>query len=248
MRMSFLLLAAAVALASPSSAAGLVLRSGPARTRLIELYSSEGCSSCPPADDWINGLAKSERLWKDFVPVAFHVTYWDYPGWKDMFARPEYDARQRAEASAWGARSTYTPGLVLDGAEWRDWGGEAPAAAEKAGTLTAKAGAKRVDVSFAAADGDGPFEAFAVRLGFDARSTVTAGENGGKTLRHEFVARGLTHQAMKRGEDGVWRAALPPPGDWGPSVRVEGLAVWVAGPDGKPVQAAGGYLPLIRVR
>ena len=123
MTMTNLLLAAALALAAPSSAADVVLRSGPARTRLIELYSSEGCSSCPPADDWINALARSPRLWKDFVPVVFHVTYWDYIGWKDLYANPAYDARQRAESSAWGERSTYTPGLALDGEEWRDWGG-----------------------------------------------------------------------------------------------------------------------------
>ena len=180
--------------------------------------------------------------------MAFHVSYWDYLGWKDPFADPEYDARQRAEASSWGARSTYTPGLVLDGAEWRGWGGAPPKPAEKTGTLTAAVAAKRIAVAFTPASGDGPFEAFAVRLGFDAVSTVTAGENGGRTLRHEFVARGLSRAAMKRDAGGVWRAALPPPASSGPAARAEALAVWIAGPDGKPVQAAGGYLPLIRAR
>lgn len=246
--MNKLLLAAAVALAAPSSAADLVLRSGPARTRLIELYSSEGCSSCPPADDWVNALAKSDKLWKDFVPVAFHVTYWDYLGWKDPYADPSYDARQRAEAAGWGARSTYTPGLTLDGAEWRDWGGEAPRAAENVGTLTATVTAKRVSVSFSPAAGKGPFDAYAARLGFGIVSDVAAGENAGRTLRHEFVARGLTVAAMKRGQDGKWTAALPAPAASGPAAHAEALAVWIAGSDGKPVQAAGGYIPLIRAR
>ena len=89
--MTGLLLAAA--LASSSSASELALRSGPARTHLIELYSSEGCSSCPPADDWVESLRKRPGLWKDFVPVAFHVTYWDYLGWKDSFGDPVGSAR-----------------------------------------------------------------------------------------------------------------------------------------------------------
>jgi len=245
MRMTKLILAAAVALSAPASAAELVLRSGPARTRLIELFTSEGCSSCPPADERMNALAKDETLWKAFVPVAFHVTYWDYIGWKDPYADPAYDARQRAEAAAWGAKSTYTPGFVLDGEEWRGWDGAPPPSAEKAGTLTATAGRARVAVAFSPAAGGGPFEAFAVRLGFDIVSTVTAGENSGRTLRHEFVARGLSRAAMTKGPKGSWSATLPLPGAFGAAARAEGLAVWVAGPDGKPVQAAGDYLPLV---
>ena len=65
------------------------------QTNLVELYTSEGCSSCPPADRWLSKLRNSEQLWKGFVPLAFHVDYWDYIGWKDRFASPIYGARHR---------------------------------------------------------------------------------------------------------------------------------------------------------
>ena len=65
---------------------------------LIELYTSEGCSSCPPAERWLSKLADDESLWSHFVPLAFHVDYWDYIGWKDPYASKEYSQRQRRYA------------------------------------------------------------------------------------------------------------------------------------------------------
>jgi hypothetical protein len=233
----------AAALASSASSAEAVLHSGPSRARLIELYSSEGCSSCPPADAWISTLVSHPRLWKDFVPVVFHVTYWDYLGWKDRFAQPAYDARQRAYAASWGSRTTYTPGLTLDGEEWRAWGDAPPEAGGSAGTLSATLGAKKIVVRFLPAEGAGPFEVFAARLGFGASSNVTDGENAGRVLRHDFVARGVSHAAMTRAKDGTWAARLTPPPASGPPVEREGIAVWVVGADGRPLQAAGASVP-----
>ncbi|HEX4046584.1 MAG TPA: DUF1223 domain-containing protein [Elusimicrobiota bacterium] len=232
----------ALALASNSFAAEWTLRSGPARTHVVELYSSEGCSSCPPADDWIASLLKARGLWKDFVPVVFHVTYWDYLGWKDRFAEPAFDARQRAYAAAWGAASTYTPGLVLDGEEWRGWGGAPPEATRPAGILTARITAGRISARFSPAAGAGPFIVYAARLGFGASSDVAAGENAGRVLRHEFVVLGLARAPMKR-TGGAWAARLALPPASGPPVGREGLAARVAGPDGRPAQAAGGFFP-----
>jgi hypothetical protein len=74
-------------------------QSGPARVGLLELYTSEGCSSCPPAESWLSGLAGNDALWKDVVPVAFHVDYWDYLGWRDVFASSAFSERQRDYAS-----------------------------------------------------------------------------------------------------------------------------------------------------
>src|SRR5512147_1267933 len=59
---------------------------GPARASLLELYTSEGCANCPPAESWLSHLAQSGQLWTDVVPVAFHVDYWDHLGWRDIFA------------------------------------------------------------------------------------------------------------------------------------------------------------------
>jgi hypothetical protein len=84
-----------LALAGWAGAGELCVQSGPARAHLLELYTSEGCSSCPPAEQWFSTLKQSPRLWKQIVPVAFHVNYWDQLGWKDKLASPANTARQR---------------------------------------------------------------------------------------------------------------------------------------------------------
>src|SRR5213083_577539 len=101
----------------------LTFQSSGKQTALIELYTSEGCSSCPPAETWLSRLKESPGLWKDFVPVAFHVDYWDYLGWRDPWAAKEFSDRQRAYARSWRGGAVYTPGFVLNGKEWRDWSG-----------------------------------------------------------------------------------------------------------------------------
>ena len=102
------------------SAAECVTRSGPATAALVELYTSEGCSSCPPADRWLSQLKPAAEK-GTVVPVAFHVTYWDYIGWRDAFADERHTARQRARAGASGARYVYTPQVVLGGRDFRGW-------------------------------------------------------------------------------------------------------------------------------
>src|SRR5256886_7314986 len=87
----------------------------------VELFTSEGCSSCPPADAWISQLKESPDLWKKIVPVVFHVDYWDNLGWRDRFAKPEFTERQRRYVAACRGDSVYTPGFVVNGREWRDW-------------------------------------------------------------------------------------------------------------------------------
>ena len=99
----------------------LHFRSGPKQTALVELFTSEGCSSCPPAEAWLNRLGARPGLWSEFVPVALHVNYWDHLGWRDPWAAREFTARQRSYAAAWNSRTIYTPGMVLNGQEWRTW-------------------------------------------------------------------------------------------------------------------------------
>ena len=78
---------------------------------VVELFTSQGCSSCPPADAFLGELAQRE----DVIALAFHVDYWDYIGWKDPFADPEFTKRQRGYARALGLRTVYTPQMVIDG-------------------------------------------------------------------------------------------------------------------------------------
>ena len=103
-------------LAAPAFAADpITVNSSERQTAVLELYTSEGCSSCPPADRFVSALRDDPRLWTEYVPVAFHVDYWDYIGWPDRFASPAYGKRQRQHAQLGRVRNVYTPGFVVGG-------------------------------------------------------------------------------------------------------------------------------------
>lgn len=225
-----------ILLVAPLGAAPLHWASGDTRTHLLELFSSEGCSSCPPAEAWLGGLRDAPGLWRDFVPVAFPVTYWDRLGWPDRFARPEFTARQYAYAKAWSAGSVYTPAFVLDGAEWRRPGGPPEATREKAAVLTVtyeRGGLCRVEFAQ-----PGDYEAHVAWLGSGITSVVRAGENRGRTLPHDFVALTL-RSAPVRGGMAEW--TLPVPAVAG--VTRLALAVWITRAGAlTPLQATGGWV------
>src|SRR5882724_13240893 len=105
-----------------ASAAPVIFQSSGRQTAVLELFTSEGCSSCPPAEAWLSKLKGAPGLWHDFVPVAFHVDYWDHLGWKDPFASKEWTARQYHYSAIWKSSSVYTPAFVLDGREWQPAG------------------------------------------------------------------------------------------------------------------------------
>ena len=116
----FLLAALRSGEASPDSGQWvLVGSSGPKRIPLIELFSSEGCSSCPPAEKRMAELQNAKGLWTEFVPLSFHVDYWDALGWKDALASPLFTLRQRTYAQEWNSPTVYTPAFVVDGKEYR---------------------------------------------------------------------------------------------------------------------------------
>ncbi|WP_224704116.1 DUF1223 domain-containing protein [Devosia aquimaris] len=98
----------ALSLALPASADSLRVQP----KAVVELFTSQGCSSCPPADALLTSL--SER--GDVLALAYHVDYWDYVGWKDTFGSPAYSDRQRAYAQSWGSSRIYTPQMVVNGA------------------------------------------------------------------------------------------------------------------------------------
>lgn len=91
------------------------------RVVLLELYTSEGCSSCPPADRFLSELKSAGISDKQLIPMAFHVTYWDYIGWKDQFAKKQHDQRQRALAHKKKSSTVYTPQFVLSGEDYRSY-------------------------------------------------------------------------------------------------------------------------------
>ena len=108
-------------LVANAQATPLRFQSGAKPVPLLELYTSEGCSSCPAAEAWLGRLKDSPGLWRDFSPIALHVHYWDSPSWRDHWSAPEYTERQRSYAEAWHAANIYTPCFVLQGKEWSDW-------------------------------------------------------------------------------------------------------------------------------
>ncbi len=218
----------------------VTLQSGPARTHLLELFTSEGCSSCPPAEKWLSQLKTSPRLWKDFVPIAFHVDYWDSLGWSDRFASPTHTARQRLYATAWGSRSVYTPNFVLDGRDWQERSVERLSTPDgNAGVLVGTVRDRRtVSVTYRAAHA-GRWEAHVAVLGFGVGSNVKAGENSGRKLLHDFVALSHVTKEMS-GDSAAVRAEVTLPT---PDSGEAGVAIWVteAGKP-EPVQAVGGTL------
>jgi len=223
-----------------SAHAETTLRSGPERVSLLELYTSEGCSSCPPAESWLTGLQRDGRLWKEIVPVAFHVDYWDNLGWKDRFAKHEYTSRQREYSMAWGTSSVYTPGFVLDGGEWKGWfdGRPLPAPGDRsAGRLEVKIEGQKATISFSDLSGVKEMEANLVPLAMDVSSDVAAGENRGRKLAHSFVALDIISRKLS-GKNGESTVELP-----FEYPTAKAIAVWVT-PVGsvRAAQAVGGFL------
>ncbi len=107
-------------LALPAMAAEkIVVTSGDTRTAVVELYTSEGCSSCPPADRWLGELTRSDDSELDIIVLAFHVDYWNYLGWTDRFSSPDYTSRQRLLGANNRQSTIYTPEFFVDGMETR---------------------------------------------------------------------------------------------------------------------------------
>jgi len=182
--------------------AAFAVESGEEKVAVLELYTSEGCSSCPPADEFLSTLVRSDYYPGNVIPLAFHVTYWDYIGWRDPYARSLFDDRQSAMAGH-GGSGLYTPQLLLDGHSLRGTGGFV----ERLQALNASPPGAHITVSGSPVDGD------KINLDVDVRvsdrshhgqsalylalfenglgSAVTAGENRGRTLRHDHVVRTL---------------------------------------------------------
>ena len=229
-------------------------KSGPGRVSLLELYTSEGCSSCPPADNWFSKMKEDPELFKIFVPIGFHVTYWDYLGWKDELGDAAYTERQYAYGALWkkqsgsffGRPKIYTPALVLDGRLWENWYRFAGVAPEgtKAGILTVKQlKGDRYEVRYT--PHKKPKKNFFLNysiMGTDYVSSVRQGENAGAVLMHDFSSLSLNTIPMtQNGDDWVVQIELKSPQR--KDFKKFGFAAWVTyEEDLTPLQAVGGYL------
>jgi hypothetical protein len=263
-----------MALASTSSfgatAAACRAHSGPARVPVVELYTSQGCSSCPPADAWLSTLPVADAAASapgGVIPLAFHVTYWDAIGWKDRFAQAAFTQRQRDLAARPGnqqlTRGVYTPEVFVDGRELPAW--------SDAGRFDARIGAARalpagadIDVTVGPGAAASPSTADRVtarvvwsvkpgvatarlyaaltRDGYATR--VNAGENRGTSLRNDHVVRAWAGPYEGRGGEVVVSLAAPPeaPGAAAGPLRLVAFAEDAA--SGAVLQAVA--LPLAR--
>lgn len=225
----------------------LAFTSSERRVSLLELYTSEGCSSCPPAEHWLGRLAHSPRLWHEIVPVAFHVDYWDYLGWRDPYASARFSARQQDYAQRGYLRTPYTPGLMLDGREWRGFFGRKPVpsqSAAKPGRLQLKVNGSTLQGQFKpSADTSVTLRLNVAVLGFDVEVPVQAGENRGRTLVHDFVVLTFSHRDAERTKQGsfLWpNASVKLPKHYRGDLAI---AAWVSATDDPtPLQATGGWL------
>jgi len=159
---------------------------------VVELYTSQGCSACPPADKLLHALAARD----DVIALALHVDYWDYIGWKDIFARPEHTARQRGFAARAGKSMVYTPQMVIDGVA--QVVGNKPVEVSELVTKHAQA-LDPVEVSIARENGAvvvqargviaAPADVHVVRFDPEQSVDITRGENRGKTISYANVVR-----------------------------------------------------------
>ena len=196
------LLAAVLALTMATAEAGQCSARSPERTvALVELYTSEGCDSCPPADRWLSSLGAKGYAPDRVVPVSLHVDYWDYIGWKDPYARQAHSNRQRKMAKLARAAMVYTPQVLLQGQDFRAW---STGAFEQA---VAKINARPAKARISLLLDTRPREAFDVQATAELLesapqadaalyvgayenklvSEVKAGENRGRILPHDYV-------------------------------------------------------------
>ncbi|OGA32530.1 MAG: hypothetical protein A3F75_10670 [Betaproteobacteria bacterium RIFCSPLOWO2_12_FULL_64_23] len=185
---------------APAAFAACDARSGPKTAALVELYTSEGCSSCPPADRQLSRLRQMLDPAAEVVPLALHVGYWDYIGWKDPYAQAAFGERQSGLVRAGRQNTVYTPQFFVGGTELRSWRGglrdqvrqlnALPAAADihLRARLTAE-GALALDVDATARAGAEPAALYLALAESGLVSKVMRGENSGVTLTHDHVVR-----------------------------------------------------------
>ena len=205
--MNILLLSTVLCVTPLSFAAGQSCsKQSPAHTvALLELYTSEGCNSCPPADKFVSGLRNQAASGSKFddltgeqvVPLSLHVDYWDYIGWNDRFAKSAFTVRQRWLAGLANSRTVYTPEVFVGGQELRNWSAATVNAIKRVNGRPAQAdiglrlgnltdGRLRLQVTASSAR---PANLYLALYENGLASVVKAGENRGVTLRHDYVVR-----------------------------------------------------------
>ncbi len=190
----------------PAAAKECAVRSGAHTVALVELYTSEGCSSCPRADRWLSTAPTQGDTTARLVRLALHVDYWNHLGWKDPFSQARFSERQERFAGINRQRAVYTPQVLLHGRDFRRWA-SAGAFTAAVREINARAPGAQLALTLAR-ERDGGMKVSGEAVVPDARArpdtgvylavyennlgnAVNAGENSGKRLQHDFVVREL---------------------------------------------------------
>jgi hypothetical protein len=213
----------------------IVVSSGVKQTAVVELYTSEGCSSCPSADRWLSRLIEVPKEELDVLALAFHVDYWDYLGWKDRFSSAAYTSRQRQLGANNRQNTIYTPEFFVNGMEARGSNNilqKIRQANQQQSVLDLKLIVSRDQTSLVlellVADDHGAGDSIHHRFLVYENNLSTAvkrGENSGETLKHEQVVRYMS-KAQKLHQQNRYRIDIDP--DWAPENI--GVAVLVTTP------------------
>jgi len=207
----------------------------------IELFTSQGCSSCPSAEEYINQYIDNKDLWSKYIPIVFHVDYWDYIGWKDVFAKPQFTSRQYRYAKLKHVRTVYTPAFIVNGKAWRR------------GFFNSVPNGKGLDSGIldVTVKGDSVKATFKSKgqmrkdlnlniaiLGMDMVTDITAGENEGRKAKHNFVVLGNTKMISSSAS---WNMKLPTFNTQKSSKFA--FVAWLSlKGDPTPIQAVGGWM------
>ena len=223
--------------------------SGAKQTQLIELYSSQGCSSCPPAQRWVNSFTHRKGLWTEFIPVVFHVDYWDDLGWKDPFSSNRHTKRQRDFYSIDAINAVYTPEFIVNGKEWRGWftGNSLSTNTNEIttgniGVLSVSTNSDKIMVSFQPQYKplSDPLYVNIALIGLHLVTDVKHGENASKQLHESFVVLAYKRAKFRSGSAYKWPKSKVLRANKDENL---GLVVWLTqGDKMSPVQATGGLL------
>lgn len=214
--------------------------------QLVELYTSQGCYSCPPAERWMNKMTSSPDLWESLIPINLHVDYWDYIGWKDPFALKEFSSRQRKYERLGHTSNVATPGFVVNGEGWNGWFWRRSipdASTFPGGPLALNISDQSFEVNYEPSKHSlKRLNAHVAILGFGIETEIPRGENAGKTLPHDFVVVGY-QRALLRKSDLDWNKVINKPKTVDVPMTRQAVVTWVtADDDPKPLQVAAGWL------
>lgn len=217
------------------------------KVNIIELYTSQGCSSCPPADKWLSKLKNHPKLFSDFIPMAFHITYWDFIGWKDIFATKLNDNRQAYYSNkVWKKKSVYTPQFIIDSKEYRKWFSDQSFPTFEniyGGKLKIKLNNNDNNLKLSYYNKNIKDEKVYLNiaiLGFDYNISINSGENEDKVLEHDFVViEHIQKFANIKNNNLNFESKLFP---FKKEKRKYAIAVWINTYDSNILQAIGGYI------